>query len=115
MNIPSDIIEAAYKLENWFLRNDIWDWQLGGVCSVISMKKDRERLNYLDDLKGRYVMTPCFKSVLHPDGLRKDYCRSDIHLGGDQVSIYKRDDLANAVASATSTSIREAIDKLMEG
>jgi hypothetical protein len=70
---------------------------------------NKARIDFLESLVGRHVMTPCFRSKRHPEALRRDPCRSDAHVG-DIVSIYIRNSLGLVVAEGRGISWRETID-----
>lgn len=71
---------------------------------------DSQRLDFLESLVGRHEMTPCWKSMMNPDGLRKDFAGSDAHVFSS-VSFYIRDARGNAIVSAYGATWRETVDK----
>lgn len=71
---------------------------------------DSQRLDFLESLVGRHEMTPCWKSKLHPDALRKEFAGSDAR-AFSSVSFYIRDALGNVIVSAYGATWRETVDK----
>jgi hypothetical protein len=72
-------------------------------------RTDRQRINFLESLVGRFVMEKCWKSNLHPTGKRRDQCGSDIHCH-DTVEVHIRDSLGRVIVSASAPTWRQAID-----
>jgi hypothetical protein len=70
---------------------------------------DRQRLNFLESLVGRFVLEDCWKSKQSPTGKRRDTCGSDLHCG-DNVQVYIRDSLSRVIVSASAPTWRQAID-----
>lgn len=85
--------------------------QRNAACAEnAALRHDKERLDFLESLIGRHVMTPCHKNKHQPTGMRKDYCGADLHVIHDNAALYIRDDLSHATVSAHGATFREVID-----
>ena len=73
---------------------------------------DTQRMDFLESLVGRHEMTPCWKGKANPEGLRKDYAGTDIHIR-TEVQILIRNSMGHTKAGAFALTWREAVDAAM--